>query len=483
MTPRLPTLLLLLLLCPPAAPAAVPSGPVDAPEPQARPQNARQEELDKVRDRLITSLFFRGELADLMADAGLAAKFTGAARFETHAGLRAALIEWIADNPARAAEVYLQLKGGGAPGDYLPLEAYEITWRTNPAFLGMIKNLNEAAGDGAVPDERLELAARRLYEGPQAAAAPAVRLGGGAAAGGNGFFDGDYADYKLNRAGLEKEVAAAGAWLAAVRGPSGKGPAGLESEYGAALARYASFVVAASSVKNRSVVTAAESEALERGRAGLRSALTALALRARAADLAALAGALAGAGAQPGAARLLADIAALRASLESSSLAAASGALPLPGLARLARAAEEAFAALYLRYSAYNGLLALKRMAAPAGFSCFYDYAMFRYLTAFFPAAAYPRASAELAAAAGPLDAALAAAGAGDMEGAVTALGGRLGALKGAAGLRARASAFNRAAQFFGWGLVFRPAEVRAGAAGGRPSLRPVMTFYEVIRR
>ena len=473
MTIRL--LLLSLLLCSVPA-AAAPSGPVDAPEPAARPENARQEELDRVRDRLMTSLFFRGELADMMIDAGMAGKFTNASEFETHSELRSALIEWIAANPAKAAEVYLQLKGGGAAGANLPLEAYEITWHTNPAFLAMIKNLNEAAGDRAVPGEQLELAARRLYEGPQAAAAPAVQLGGAAARGG-GFFDGAYADYKLNKAGLEKEIAAAGAWLDAVRGPAGKGPAGLEGDYGAALARYASFVVAASSVKNRPVITAGESAALEAGRAGLRAGLTALALKARAADLAGLDAALAAAGAQPGAARLRADIAALRSSLESSAAAAASGALPLAGLARLARASEEAFSALYLRYSAYNGLLALKRLAGPAGFSCFYDYALFRYLSSFYPGAAYPRAAAELAAAAGPLDAALAAAGAGNMEGAVEALGGRLGAIKGAAALRARASSFNRSAQFFGWGLLFRPAEVRVRRGAGGPSLRPVWTL------
>ena len=450
----------------------LPSPSLSGAVPEAQPQDAQQAEAAEIRDRLSTSMFFRGEVADKIIEAGIAGRFVNMDGIETNAEARSALLAWIEKNPAKAAKVYLGLKvSGGRLREQL--ETNEITWEFNPAFLDVVKALNAAAGSASVSRETLELAARRLYAGKQAEAeGPEVRVGG--RTGGSNFFSINYADYRLNKAGLEREISQAGAWLAAARG------GGLGSESEGALSLYSEFVVAASALKGRQAVTEQESRRLEALRVKLRAAMAALALRARISVLSDAEVSLEKTGDGPGAKELLASLSALRSRLEASAAAAESGGATLRELGRLVNSAENDFAALYLRYSAYDGLLSLKNRAAGAGFSCFYDYAAYRYLSAFFPGAAYPRARAELAAASGALDAALLKAGAGDLAGALSGPGS--GAVEAAAAVVRSSSAFNRGAQFFLWGLFLRPVEYTVSVRAGRAVFRPVITFFEVGR-
>ncbi|OGR52548.1 MAG: hypothetical protein A2049_11400 [Elusimicrobia bacterium GWA2_62_23] len=446
------------------------AGPAMAQE--IAPQRVQAEELAQVRDRLMTSLFFRGELADLMLAAGEAGKFVDLDEVETNSEARGLLLGWIKRHPSEAAEVYLHLRGGGRSAD--KVEIYRTSYELNANFLALIKNLNAAAGDKGVPAEALELAARRLYEGPQAQAeAPAVTAG----AGGGSFFPGEYADHRLNKAGLSKELAADGAWLDALRGPSGRGPAGLEKYFGQALAEYAAFVTAAAAVKGRGAITAEESRALEARRAFLRGRLAALGMRARASELRALLSALEKARGEPGAEKILAALRAAVSALEARAEGIEAGGAAIGELAGLARAAEKEFSAAYLRASVYNGLLSLRRRAAAPRFSCFYDYVFFRYLDKFFPASPYPRARAVLLKAPAGLEAALAAAGAGDLNAALAAAEGDAPAIAAAAVTAERAARLNRSLQFFQWGLLARPVEYRFATGGGRP----VFTFADIL--
>ena len=450
-------------------------------EPEISPQNAQAEELSSVRDRLLSSLFFRGELADKIIEAGLAGRFVDLDGIETNAGAKSALLAWIRKNPARAAEVYQQMKGAGGR---LPeaIETREMTWEFNRSFIAAVKALNDAAGSPSVSKETLELAARRLYEGQQAETegrevrADGVRPG---QTGGSGLFSINYAAYRLNKAGLEREISQAGAWLEAARGESSRHEAG--AVYSSAFSLYTEFVVAAAALKGREAVTEQESRRLEGLRAKLRSALTALSLRSRISALSAAAVSLEKIGAEPGAGKLLVSVARLKAGLEALAARVEAGGVALGELGRLADSAENEFAALYLGYSAYDGLLSLKNGAARSGFSCFYDYAVYRYLSAFFPGTAYPRARAELAAAAAGLDAALLKAGGGDLSGALSGL--EAGRVKAAAGAVRSASSFNRGAQFFLWGLLFRPVEYKLSVRGGRAIFRPAFTFFEIAGR
>lgn len=447
-------------------------------EPEPSPQNAQASELSSVKDRLLTSLFFRGELADKILEAGMAGRFVDLAGLETNAAAKGELLEWIRKNPAKAAEVYLNMKGaGGRLHDRI--ETREMVWNFNPDFLDMIKALNAAAGSASVSREALELAARRLYEGRQGGTGGPQVGPGGAGSGGTGFFSIDYAAYRLNKAGLEREVAQAGAWLEAARGAGRR--LEIAGAYSSAFALYREFIVAASVLKGRESVTAEESRRLEELRLKLRSALAALALRSRLSALSEAEASLKKNGAEPGAAELLAALSRLREELAASAAGIEAGGLALADLGRAVNAAENDFAPLYLRYSAYDGLLSLKKRVSGPGFSCLYDYAFYRYLAAFFPGSAYPAARAELAAAADALDAALLKAGAGDLSGALSGLG--TGKVEAAAAAARSASSFNRGAQFFLWGLFFRPVEFKVSAGKGRAVFSPVLTIREVAGR
>lgn len=447
-------------------------------EPEPSPQNAQASELSSVKDRLLTSLFFRGELADKILEAGMVGRFVDLAGLETNSAAKGELLEWIKKNPAKAAEVYLNMKGsGGRLHDRI--ETREMIWNFNPDFLDMIKALNAAAGSASVSRETLELAARRLYEGRQeGTGGPDVRPGS-PGTGGSGFFSIDYAAYRLNKAGLEREVAQAGAWLEAARGDGRR--LEIEGAYSSAFALYREFIVAASVLKGRESVTAGESRRLEELRLKLRSALAALALRSRLSVLSEAEASLKKNGAEPGAAELLAAVSRLREELAASAAGIEAGGLALADLGRAVNAAENDFAPLYLRYSAYDGLLSLKKRASGPGFSCLYDYAFYRYLAAFFPGSAYPAARAELAAAADALDAALLKAGAGDLSGALSGL--ETGKVEAAAAAVRSASSFNRGAQFFLWGLLFRPVEFKISAGKGRAVFSPALAIREVAGR
>lgn len=452
-----------------AAPFEVP------PDTDIKASNAQEKELVSARDRIITSLFFRGEVADSIMAAGMAARVVDLNGIETNAGVRSALLDWIQKNPDKAAALYLHLDQTGAPPPE-SLTTYDAVWEYNPKFIDLVKRLNAAAADSSVSDETLEMAARRLYEDPPAAEGgegPDVRAG---ASSGTGFFSGNYADYKLNKAGLEREVAGAGAWLDVARGPQGRGPAGLEKFYGAALAEYGGFVAAASSVKGRGAITVEESRGLEARRVSLRARLAALALRSRAAELGAALALLK----EPGADRLARNLSAVKARLEAAAARAETGTPALGELGALTRQAEREFSSAYLRYGAYSGLQALRRRTASAGFSCFYDYAVYRWLEFFSPGSAYPTARGALAAGLPGLDAVLAGINSGSLAG-TEGLEKKTAALDAALRAVGEASRFNRAAQFFQWGLLFRPLECELNVKDGCPSYRPVFTFTGLL--
>ncbi len=447
---------------------------VPARTQEAAPQDAQASDAEAVRDKLMTSLFFRGEVADGIIGSGEAGRFVDLSGVDTYAGERSALLAWIAGHPDEAARVWLELAGGGGRlHDGLTKDV--VTWKLRRSFLEDIKALQAAAEGAGVSGEAMEMAERRLYGGAQAEGAPYVNLSGAKGSAGGGLRPSDYADFRPDRAGLDREVARLGDWLASAKPLSGGEAAGA---YARAFSLYRDFVVEASSLKGREAMTGAESAGLEALRTRLRAALTSLTMLGRSLQLGQAALTLASESGEPGAAELLASLRELQASLESA--AAGADGQDLRELASELGAAEDRFAAAYLSYTAYDGLLALKRRAAPRGFSCLYDYAAFRLLSVFLPSSRYLRERALLESSHGALDAALEKAGRGDPAAALAGLDVR-GLSEAAADVRA-ASDFNRAAEFFSWGVFFRPLELRLTAGGKGASLRPVFTLAEVFR-
>jgi len=449
------------------------------PQPEAAPQDMQQSEFEAARDRIYSSLMYRGELADKIIDSGKAHEIVKLEGEATYSNLRLALLDWIKKNPDKAARLALNFRSGVKFSED-PIRFRVSVWKINEGFLEKIKALNAASRDSRVSPEMLELAAKRLYEGTAAGAGGDAVTGGARRGGGSDFFSLNYADYKLNRSGLRRELAGAGGVLDALRGPGGKGQAGAEKAYEAAISRYGAFVVAASALKGRDVITGGESAALEERRAGLRSALAALTLRGRAADLRGIAGGLAAESARPGLGALASAAASAGGGSEAAAARIEGGRLTPGELRALVARGEEEFAAFYLRFSVYSGLLGLKKKSEGLGFSCVYDYLLWRWLAWFFPGAPYVKARSAAEAAGAGLEAAMLKAGEGDLAGALEGPGGRAEELEAALAAVRGDSAANRAAQFFLWGVVFRPLEIEVSARGGRPFFQPALTFYAV---
>ena len=465
--------LLLLLFLLGAAAARAQEGPL----PEINSEDAQAREREALRDRLSASLLLRGELADRIIENNMSAKLVDMKGVQTHSDLRLLLLDWIKQNPDKAAWLSLHFKNGG--GEIPDIYAFETTkWVINPHFMEMVKALSAAARDSRVSSEGLEAAARRLYEGSATGGdAPPPVVGGGGT--GTGFFAGNYAEFKLNRAGLDRELAGGGAMLDALRGPGGRGPGGAEREYSAAVAEYGTFVVAASAVRGRTAITSAESSGLEAWRTALSRALAALEVRARTAALEAFASGFP-AGGRAGTRGFAGSASRLGGRLENLLARLEGGQLSLKEFGAGLGALEKDFADFYIKYSFYSGLLGLKARAQAAGFSCFYDYALWRALARFFPGTALARARAELAASSSGLEAALRKAEAGNFGGALACMEGRAARMEAALGVVREASVYNRAAQFFLWGIIFRPFEVEVSVRNGKPFMMPSVTFFRL---
>ncbi|OGS10924.1 MAG: hypothetical protein A2234_03555 [Elusimicrobia bacterium RIFOXYA2_FULL_58_8] len=451
----------------------------NGPQPESAAQDINENEFISMRDHLASSLMFRGELADKIIGAGLTNEIVDLEGEPTYSAARLALLGWIKTNPDKAARLALNIKNGIKPGaGIIPYKIYG--WEINPEFLEKIKSLKEAAGDLRVSPEALELATHRLYAGSAGGGAGPVVIGGNRPRGGDNFFSANYADYKLNRAGLERELAGAGGVLDSLRGPAGKGPAGTEEAYAAVVARYGAFVVAASATKGRSAITSGESEALEKHRSGLRFALAGLTLRSRAAELSGICRELEAERARPGGGALVTAAKALERRFTADAGRAEGGQLAVKELMLLVGGAEEAFAAFYVRLYVYSGLLGFKKRSEGLGFSCVYDYLLWLWMAKISPHSASVKARAAVMAAAPGLDAAMGKAGEGQLAAALDGPGGRAAELEAALAAAGAASAANRAAQFFLWGVLFRPVEIEVSARGGRPFFQPAFTLYNI---
>jgi hypothetical protein len=141
------------------------------------PSSVDAEELNAIRDRLMTGLFFRGELADAIIDAGLHDRVVKLTGRETLSEVRLALLDWIKKNPEEAAKLYFYIKGR-PPTAARPPEVIDYKmpyWEINPNFLGLVQGLSGAAKDPAMSDEEMNLVAQRLFGGVQARpAAPRI---------------------------------------------------------------------------------------------------------------------------------------------------------------------------------------------------------------------------------------------------------------------------------------------------------------------
>ncbi len=462
---------LCVLLAGPAsgAPPPEPAGPA----PAARESAA---EFEETRDRILSSLFFRGEVADAVLEAGLAGDFVETGGDGTYAGLREKLLSWVKTDPDQAARVYLYLQKGRD----LPAERgytyKEYSFEISPHFVGLIRSLEAAAAAGGASDEDLSAAGRRLFAGlPQDgenSAGGTLRTAPQSPSSADGAEALVNADFRLDRSALASSARKLGAWadsarsdLARVRGPrDGRRAALLER----AFEGYRGLLAASSSVSGRDRITAAEAARLESLRLSVRTSLSAASLLAASDDLERLAETLEKAGRRGSAGRTRAAVSELER--RGARVEGASG----PEAGKLLLEGERFYlaASLYARAAAL--LDEMGRSAYGRRFSCFYDFFSDRFFTRLLPGSPYAAAEREMLSLAAAAGRAAALLESGDQERAFAELSaGRGGAAEDAAVAFSRSAAFfrsvsavNARVQYVLAGAVLNPLGLRFSKGG-----------------
>lgn len=455
---------LCVLLAGPAsgAPPPEPAGPAPAARESA-------EGLEETRDRILSSLFFRGEVADAVLEAGLAGDFIETGGDGTYAGLRERLLSWIKADPDRAARVYLYLKKGRD----LPAERgytyKEYSFEISPHFVGLIRSLEAAAAAGGASDEDLSAAGRRLFAGlsidgensaggtlrtsPQA---PSAAAGTGALVN---------ADFRLDRTALASSARKLGAWadsarsdLARVRGPrNGRRAALLER----AFEGYRGLLAASSSVSGRDRITAAEAARLESLRLSVRTSLSAASLLAASDDLERSAEAIERAGRKGTAGRTRAAI----SELDRYGSRVEGGEAGARELGRLLAEGERIYRAASFYSRAALLLDEMSRLSSGRSDSCFYDFLSDGVFSRLLPDSPYAAAKRDLARLGAAASRAAVLLENGDQAGAFAELSaGRGGAAEEPAVLFSRSAAFfssvsavNARVQYVVAGAVLNP--------------------------
>jgi hypothetical protein len=459
-----------------AGPAAGEGPPEPAGEVPAAGESSA--EFEETRDRILSSLFFRGEVADAVLEAGLAGDFIETGGDGTYAGLRERLLSWIKTDPEQAARVYLYLKKGR---DLTAERGYtykEYSFEISPHFVGLIRSLEAAAAAGGASDEDLSAAGRRLFAG--------LSMDGENSAGGtlkaaprepsspSGAGSLVNADFRLDRAALASSARKLGAWAGSARsdlanapGPrSGRRSVLLEK----AFAGYRGLLAASSSVSGRGRITASEAGRLESLRLSVRSSLSAASLLAASDDLERSAEAMERAGRKGTAGRTRAAI----SELDRYGSRVEGGEAGARELGRLLAEGERIYRAASLYSRAALLLDEMSRLSSGRADSCLYDFLSDGVFSRLLPDSPYAAAKRDLARLGAAASRAAVLLENGDQAGAFAELSdGRGGASEDPAVLFSRSAAFfrsvsaaNARAQYVAAGAVLNPLGLRFSKGG-----------------
>ncbi len=251
------------------------------------PQSAENLELDSIKSRLMTDMFFAGELADAIMEIGIQNRFISLSGEEDRAQIRAKLILWIRSHPDSAAGIFFHVKKRPAlPEQVLPGQKSikRVWWEVNPHFLAMIKDLSQSVRSRDISREELSVSGRRIFEGLSDGAGTVVD-GSGSDEEGLGrasrFFSFPPLDWKLDRRGIVKEQKQTSRWLSELisefRRDQGKGTPELHEERMVSLELASlslkDFTVRSSRLAGRKGMSESESRSLEKSRLVLRMAL------------------------------------------------------------------------------------------------------------------------------------------------------------------------------------------------------------------
>lgn len=182
------------------------------PESSSSRQGEESREYEEIRSRLMTDMFFSGELADAIMENGRQAGLANLSGREDRAKTREQLILWIRSNPETAADIYFGVRRNpsGAGAEIAQRVVRILSWEVNPRFQAMVDDLEAASRSEKIPGEALAAEGRRIFEGNSSGKGAVMRVpetGKTAAIWLPAF------DWKLNPASAAEEQKQAGQWL------------------------------------------------------------------------------------------------------------------------------------------------------------------------------------------------------------------------------------------------------------------------------
>ena len=458
---------------------------------------------EKILNKILTDLSYRGKVADKMLESGIAGTLLNLSRYPTYSEAREAMIFWISKNPEKAADYAVMIqgseKGNASPDSNLGIGSFGNDYSVDDhgnivrtiyrfslsdGFMSKIKALNNAAADRSLSLENLSEAGRKLFEGSSAykgqlksdfESAGGVYIGGGANGRRRGLsgdfrpakYSGTYDNIKINRGAIDDESNRAGHLLALLRG-NGGGPEGAEQYYSYAWKAYGNFAGYISPLKSRKVITEKEAVKLEQLRTDLRKALAGLSMQMMSLYAEEMSHSL-----NPSSAGYDSMLKSLRSLIESieEKLVYAGNQKDLSEITKILSEAQAEFSALYMAYSVYSAAISIEKKAAETGFSCFTDWAIYKMLSYLSPQIPFVRARADIKNSSRDLSSSLEKAASGNLKDAIE--DGRIDALSSAVSAVRAYSWQNKKHQYFFWGMLFRPFEIDISIVKDRAVFNP----------
>lgn len=450
---------------------------------------------DEEVNKIVTSLFYRGEIADTMLETGFASTVVDISKARTYSEARAAVISWIANNPKKAADYSIMFSNGvkrKIGGNDIEYNADGSITRTiykyslSDSFMAKIMELTAAASNKKLSAENLSDTSRNLFDGVSAyqdrlnTDFDSLLVSADKSAGNRrerqykdrkkAVYSGKYDDIKLNRAALEKETNRAEYLLASLRG-SGKGPKGAEKFYAYAQQAYGNFAGYASPLKGRKIINEEEAKKLENYRAELRKALAGLSLRLMAVYSADMAGSLED---DNYCAAMRISLIALAEKLNKK-LEEAQSLDDLQAISNLLAEAQAEFSKKYMDYTAYKEAVSIEEKSKTLGFSCLADLFFFKLMSFINPHCRFVEARMETPKNSLAIKEAIAISKGASQN---ILFNEALDKTKTILNEIKFYSAYSAYRQYLGWGILFRPYEIKAGFNGVRLMLRPYFPWF-----
>lgn len=457
---------------------------------------------EKNLNKILTDLSYRGKLADKMLEADMAGDIVDLSKIKTYSEARELLIIWISNNPDKAVEYDLKLSGKTA---YDPLELYggdlgdvrvnddgSITrtiykYSLSDGFLAKIKELNEAATNKNLSVENLYESSRKLFEGssPYTGTIHVDGLDNASSvySGEKGFkskeYTGKYDDIKINKTALAKEFSIAGNLLDSLRG-DGKGPSGAEIYYSNAQKAYSNFSAVALSLKSRKVINQPEAENLEKHRTALRKSLAGLSLFLMSIYTENMSHSLTDERAD-GYNAMRKSLRKLLENLDEKLMSAGETANDINAITKIVNEAHAEFLKIYMSYSVYVATLSMEEQIYGIEFSCLYDYLSSAWLKKYFPGSPVVVLRENINNMKKDISNILALVADGNVKEALK--DGKLDTIDRDIRLAKKYSLYNKAIQFYNWGILFRPITLQVSVANGKARFVPEFTYFDIKQK